>query len=72
MIQFCPKCGTKNIDEAVFCKNCGFNLQEAAVQLKAEKEKSTKTVSNETKQDEKDAEEKRREETAKQLREYKN
>jgi TPR repeat protein len=32
--QFCPKCGTKNIDEAKFCKNCGFNLLEASNELK--------------------------------------
>jgi uncharacterized membrane protein YvbJ len=23
---YCPKCGTKNEDDAVFCKNCGASL----------------------------------------------
>lgn len=36
MSQFCPQCGTKNLDEAKFCKNCGLNLSEAAEQLKHE------------------------------------
>lgn len=37
MSQFCPKCGTQNVNEAKFCKSCGFNLAEAAEQLKKEK-----------------------------------
>ena len=24
---YCPKCGTKNEDDAVFCKNCGASLE---------------------------------------------
>jgi tetratricopeptide (TPR) repeat protein len=39
MSQFCPQCGTKNIDEAQFCKNCGFNMNEAALQAQQEKNK---------------------------------
>lgn len=48
MSQFCSKCGTKNIDEAVFCKNCGFNMHEAAAQIIKDKEKAPtrKTDSN--------------------------
>lgn len=37
MSQFCSKCGTKNLDEASFCKSCGFNLKEAAAKLQKEK-----------------------------------
>jgi hypothetical protein len=27
---YCPRCGTKNEDDAVFCKNCGASLRGTA------------------------------------------
>ena len=26
--MYCPQCGTANDDNAAFCANCGFNLEE--------------------------------------------
>lgn len=26
-MAYCPKCGTKNEDDAVFCKNCGASMR---------------------------------------------
>lgn len=41
--MFCPNCGTKNEDEALFCGNCGTRLvidvpQETPVQESVEEE----------------------------------
>lgn len=30
--MFCPECGSKNEDNAVFCNNCGMRLQEAGIE----------------------------------------
>lgn len=30
-MKMCSKCGYENVDEAKFCKNCGFKLQSALV-----------------------------------------
>lgn len=40
MSQTCPKCQTVNVDEAKFCKSCGFNIQEAALKKSQEKQHS--------------------------------
>lgn len=36
--MFCSNCGTQNSDEAVFCKNCGFSLEEGMVKDAENKE----------------------------------
>jgi tetratricopeptide (TPR) repeat protein len=59
MSQFCPECGTKNLDEAKFCKSCGFNMQEAVKLIQKDKERQ------------KNDDNKRRAETARELDNYK-
>ena len=48
--MFCSKCGTENIDNAMFCKNCGASLY-VQQQTQAEKEfyKSPETPKEEVK-----------------------
>ena len=33
--MFCPECGTKNQDDAVFCENCGVDISQALKQSQA-------------------------------------
>lgn len=28
MTKFCPRCGKENVDDAVFCEDCGHNMKE--------------------------------------------
>lgn len=39
--MFCPKCGTKNEDNAKFCKNCGTTFKSAPKIQKVENKKSS-------------------------------
>jgi hypothetical protein len=72
MSQTCPKCQTVNADEAKFCKNCGFNIQEEAlktsqVEQQANDEirrKSTERELRENRAKREEAEKKKREQTA--------
>lgn len=65
MSQFCQQCGTKNLDEAKFCKNCGFNIQEAADLIQKEK-------ADKIKEAQKNADDKRRKETEIELEVFRN
>lgn len=40
MSQKCTKCGTINVNEAKFCKNCGFDMHEVALKKSQEKQHS--------------------------------
>jgi hypothetical protein len=44
MSQYCPKCGTENVNEAKFCKNCGLNLSEVAGKKNADEIRREKTA----------------------------
>jgi len=46
MSQFCPECGTENLDAAKFCKNCGFNLLEALQKIEQENIKRSQANQN--------------------------
>ena len=35
-IKICPECGTKNEENAIFCKNCGKNIKEIEPKEKTE------------------------------------
>lgn len=44
--MFCPECGSKNEDNAVFCNNCGMRLQEAGVENLSAPEKKREPLSS--------------------------
>lgn len=48
-MKYCPRCGAKNEDNALFCTNCGASLEgNADASLKAEPVKNTVPSSNES------------------------
>jgi len=42
--KLCPNCGVKNVKEAKFCRQCGFDLSNAPVQRRGKQAESVKAV----------------------------
>lgn len=46
MAKFCPKCGAKNLSNAKFCKNCGYNFSQRTDYVEQDKITSSSTRSS--------------------------
>ena len=51
--MFCPECGTKNDDDALFCENCGKKIKDGSekIEIIQDNEQKSAEVNNQAKQD---------------------